>query len=62
MKITKLSTLYHLKNKQYEIFASVGDEGITLTTWDEHDKFWFKNSDPEVIKNIAKLMLKASTL
>ena len=54
--------MYHLSNKEYEIFASVGDDGITLTTYDEHDKFWFKNSQPEVIENVSKLMLKASKL
>ena len=62
MKIKKISSLYVLSNKQYEIFASVGENGITLTTYDDHDKFWFKNSQPEVIENVAKLMLKASKL
>jgi hypothetical protein len=62
MKVTKLSTLYHLKNKEYDIFASKTDSGITLTTYDEHDKFEFKNSDPELIKEIGKLLIKASEL
>ena len=62
MKIKKLSSLYKLSNKQYEIFASTSEDGITLTTYDEHDKFWFKNSQPEIIKNIGKLFIRASEL
>ena len=62
MKVKKLNELYHISNGGYEIFASVTEEGTTLTTYDEHDKFLFRKSSPEVIKNIGKLLIKASEL
>ena len=62
VEVTKKSTDYRLKLGKYKIFATVSDKGITLTTMDDHDKFWFCNSTPEMIKNMASLMLEASKL
>jgi hypothetical protein len=62
VEITKKSVDYTLNLGKYKIFATVSDKGITLTTMDDHDKFWFCNSTPEMIKNMASLMLEASKL
>ena len=62
IEVTKKSTLYRLKDGKYKIFAEVTDNGITLKTMDDHDKFWFCNSQPELIKKIGNLLIRASEL
>jgi hypothetical protein len=62
IEVTKKSTNYRLKLGKYKIFATVSDKGITLTTMDDHDKFWFCNSTPEMIKNIGALIMEASKI
>jgi hypothetical protein len=62
MKIKKLYTQYEISNKKLKIIAQIGENGITLITKDGHDKFLFKNSKPEVIREIGKLITEAGNL
>ena len=62
VEITKKSVDYTLNLGKYKIFATVSDKGITLKTMDDHDKFWFCNSTPEMLKNIGALIIEASKL
>ena len=62
VEITKKSVDYTLNMGKYKIFATVSDKGITLKTYNDCEDFVFIESEPEMLKNIASLMLEASKL
>jgi hypothetical protein len=62
MKIKKIYTQYEISNQKLKIIAKVSEKGITLLTKDGHDRFLFKNSKPEVVREIGKLIVEAGNL
>jgi hypothetical protein len=61
--VTKTTESYELRDGDVHITAIV-DTGIekTISITGLRDKFWFCNSDPKLVKTIAKLILEATKL
>lgn len=63
IKVTQKSTEYKISEGNISITATKDVNGkITLYTRDDNNEFVFINSNPELIKKIAKLIERASEL
>ena len=60
IKIKEVSRIYNLSLGEYSIQVTKIEDGLTITTSDNHDKFKFDNSDPEAVEAIGKLLIEAS--
>ncbi len=59
--VTKINR-YKLENDGYEIWAEVEDGRLTLETYDLRDYFKFPHSEPELVRAIGKMFIKAAEL
>ena len=62
MQVEKIYTKYLLEKDDFEIYAKISADGITLRPTDGEDTFEFTKSDPKTIEIIADLMKKAVEL
>jgi len=67
---TKVSEVWELTcegdallRNEYKINVEIIDgRGLIITTGTHDEKFWFRYSDPEVVRAIGKLLIEAADL
>jgi hypothetical protein len=63
IKVKKLSTKYEISNGENSIQVKVREDGnITIRTGRGNSQFKFENSNPEMVRKIAELIIKATEL
>jgi hypothetical protein len=63
IKVKKLSTKYEISNGENSIQVKVREDGnITIRTGRGNSQFKFENSNPEMVRKIAELIIKATNL
>lgn len=61
--VTKLSTKYQISDGDNSIHVEVKEDGnLTIRTGSGNSNFKFENSNPETVRKIAELILKATKL
>jgi len=63
IKVKKISTKYEISNGDNSIQVKVREDGnLTIRTCSGNSQFKFENSNPEMVRKIAELIIKATEL